>query len=236
MFKIKALYSLVFILSMLFVYFQLSGVDEVANFTGSLVVPCITVLYVISVRNKSSLLLMSLLAFSLSELISFLNFKGFYELEYYIGNALYIIAYLALTLEIVHHLNLKALLKYFKMHLLILVILNIYANYFLINIVKNYVPEFDYSMELVYNIFTISLLTVSILNYFFRFDNKSLLLFLGALFITLSEALQIAYYYLLKSNNLKIVFSFLIFMAYYLFYLQSNLKYDKVFMVSKEVY
>lgn len=236
MLRTKAIQSVIFIITIFFVYFQLSRLDNMAFILGTLVVPAITVLYIFSVRKKSIPILTSLIAFSLSELISLFSIDQFSDFDYYIGNALYIIAYLSLTVEILNHLNLKNLFRYFKWHLLVLVLLNVYANYFLINIVKNYVSKSDYSIELMYNIFTIALLTVSILNYFFRFDKKSLLLFLGALFITLSEALQIAYYYLLDSMKLKIVFSFLIYMAYYLFYIQSNVKYEKLFVTSKEAY
>lgn len=236
MLRTKAIYTFVFAIITAFVCLQFFGRDQLAHIFEVLTVPAIALLYLSNVRDRSYFILTSLIAFSLSEALSFFTLSGYYDFDYYIGNGLYMIAYLALILEIISHLNVKTLLRHFKLHLLILVILNIYANYLLLDIVKDYVPETDYSIEVVYNIFTILLFTVSMLNYFFRFDKKSLFLFLGALFITFSEALQIAYYYPLASeaNNLKIIFTLLIFSAYYLFYKQAGLQYNRVLVFSNE--
>lgn len=232
MFQTKATYIPVLLFCLLFVYFQMNNFDLLAHISSALVVPFIAMLYIVTTKEKSRYLLASLVAFSVSELFTFLKIGVSDSLNYYVGNILYIIAYLALIIEIVRSMDFKALVKYFRMYLVVFLILNIYANYYLINIVKDYVPTRDFSVELVYNIFTILLLTVSVVNYFFRFDKKSLLLFLGALLITLSEAFQIAYYYLVENGKtIKVVFYMLIFAAYYLFYFQSKYNYDRVMLL-----
>ena len=47
--------------------------------------------------------------------------------------------------------------------------------------------DIDYYFELVYNIITLSLLSIALLNYFYRDNQKSLYLFLGVLCLVFSE-------------------------------------------------
>lgn len=233
MFKSKVLVSFIILFSMLFIVFQSNENYWMADISRALIVPFITLLYLVSNKNKSIYFTLFLVAFSISDLISIFSFYVPNNLEYYLGNSLYITAYLALSYEIILSINFKYIFKYFKAHLLVLLILNIYANYVLLGIQKEYeyLTVIEFSFEIVYNIFTILLLSVALLNYFYRDDKKAFVLFLGTLCIVVSEVIQIAYYYIpeVEDNDiLGFAYSLLLILAFYFYYSQSKLDYEEV--------
>jgi hypothetical protein len=86
----------------------------------------------------------------------------------------------------------------------------------------------EYFIELTYNIATLILLSASLLNYFYRDDRKSFLLFIGSLCIVFSEVIQVAYMYIEEKNLLIFSSSIFSVLAFYFFYLQSNLINQKI--------
>jgi len=102
----------------------------------------------------------------------------------------------------------------------------------LLKILNEYVSGIELSLELLYNIFILSLLTVSLLNYFYRDDKKAMILFLGSLCISFSEVIQIAYYYIVDRQLLNVTYSMLLILAFYLFYVQSKLEYEELLIVA----
>ena len=235
MYKSKVLIIFVILLCLLFIVFEFNENYWMAEVSRSLIIPFITAIYLINKKNKSVYFTLFLVAFSVSDLISVLGYVFPvipYDLEYYLGNSLYITAYVALSYEIIISLNFKYILKYFKLHIAILFMLNIYANYVLLNIVKEHVTGFDLRMEFFYNIFTLLLLTVSLLNYFYRDDKKAMVLFLGSLCITFSEVMQIAYFYISDKDLLNITYSILLILAFYFFYSQSKLEYEELLIIA----
>jgi hypothetical protein len=66
------------------------------------------------------------------------------------------------------------------------------------------------------------LLSVALINYMYRNDNKSMLFLIASIFIVFSEIIQLAYYYILPDNNLSFVYSLFFIIAMLFFYLQSQ--------------
>jgi len=219
-------------MGLLFIYFQFNENYWMADYSRALIVPIITLIYLISKKYKSLYFVIFLVAFSISDLLTLFSYSLPHDFEYYLGNLLYIIAYLSLTYEIVVSLSIKYILKYFKMHVAVLLGLNIYANYVLLKILNEYVSGIELSLELLYNIFILSLLTVSLLNYFYRDDKKAMILFLGSLCISFSEVIQIAYYYISDRELLNVTYSILLILAFYFFYVQSKLEYEELLIVA----
>ncbi len=206
-----------------------------AEVSKALIIPFITTIYLVNKKNKSAYFTLFLVAFAVSDIISILGYVFPtipYDLEYYLCNSLYILAYFVLSYEIVISLNIKYITKYFKMHIAILIALNIYANYVLLNIVSEYVAGFELKLEVVYNIFTLLLLTVSLLNYFYRGDKKAMVMFLGSLCITFSEVIQIAYFYISDKDLLNLTYSMLLILAFYFFYSQSKMEYEELLIIA----
>lgn len=229
--KSKVLVSFVLICYILFAIFEFSGYEKMSYYFHALIVPLITVLYVLFIKRKSKLFLMFLICYSLSDLlgvvIDLLPLDGsqeLYDFQYYLGNSLYILAYIFLLFKINKSLDFKHVLKYYKMHLIVLIVLNIYLLYVIHDIINpNLVFESDYYLELTYNVVVLALLSLTLLNYFYRDNKKSLYLFLGALCIVFSEVMDIAYIYVVQRCILNFLSTTLALGAFYFFYQQSKL-------------
>jgi len=231
MYKSKVLIGFVLMCYILFAIFEFSGNEMIAFYFDSLIVPLITIIYILFVERKSKLFLMFLICYSLSDILGIVVDRMpydesllLYNFEYYAGNALYIIAYMFLIIKIGKSLNFKHVVKYFKMHLMVLSVLNVYLLYVLHAIINpNLVLESDYYLELTYNIVLLLLLSIALLNYFYKDNKKSLYLFLGALCIVFSEVMDVAYIYVAQRCFLNFLSTTLTLGAFYFFCQQSRL-------------
>lgn len=227
MYKSKALMVLALLLYVISVMFQFRGKDDIANSLKSVILPVITLLYFVTVKKKALLFTLFLVLFSVSELLIFIMNLIPYVVYYYLGNSLYILAYIFLIIEIFRSISLVHILKNYKIHLIVLIFLNVYIVYVLQVIVNPYVNKTnEYYVELVYNIIMLSLMSVSLLNYFYRDNVKSLYLFLAALCIVFGEVVWVAYTYISARNLLLVISTTLYILSFYFFYKQSNLSYD----------
>ncbi|GAA3791684.1 hypothetical protein GCM10022271_25120 [Corallibacter vietnamensis] len=195
----------------------------------SCIVPTITVFYFISVTKKSKYFVWFLLLFSFSDVLSFievhLESDLSFDLYYTFGNLLYIAGYLFLLLEVFKSISIKDVLKNYMVHLVVLTILNAYIVYVLMVIVNPYLSgSYLYYIEALYNIIILILLSVSLVNYLHNESKKSLLLFIGSLFIVFSEVIQIAYYYISERTLLQVASTFLFVIAFLFFYYQSKIE------------
>lgn len=231
--KSKVLVSFVLLLCMLFMVFQYNENYSMADVTRALIVPSITLLYLVGNRDKSMYFTLFLVIFSISDIVSLFGYYFPKNFNYYFCNSLYIIAYIALSYEIILSIDFKYICKHFIGHLFVLFILNIYSNYVLFGIEQEslYMTGLELSFEIAYNVFTLLLLSVSLLNYFYRDDKKALVLFLGTLCIVVSEVIQIAYYYIPEVEDdsvLSTTYSLLLIAAFYFYYSQTKLDYEEV--------
>lgn len=230
MYKSKVLVGFVLICYFLFAIFEFSGYEDVAYYFNSLIVPLITVLYFLLIKRKSKLFLWFLLSYSLADILGLVigvipdGPLWIYDFSYYVGNSLYILSYTFLIIKIGKSICFSHAIKHFKLHLLVLSILNVYLLYVLHAIIDpNLVLESDYYIELIYNIVVLLLLSISLLNYFYRDNKKSLYLFLGALCIVFAEVMDIAYIYIDQRCLLNFLSTTLALGAFYFFYQQSKL-------------
>lgn len=233
--KPKHLVSLILLCTLVFLVSFINGNLWLSNTAKSLVVPLFAVLYFVNSKEISPYFMIFLICYSISDLISIFGFSHELEWEYYIGNSLYIVAYLTFSFEILLSISKRHILKYFKAHVIVLLIVNVYANFVLIKFQSEYVSSLDYAMELFYNISTLILVSVSLLNYFYRDDKKALILFLGSLSIAVSEVIQIAYYYVMNgtdSNILNVSYSLFLILGFYFYYIQSKLEYEEVLVIA----
>ncbi len=231
MYKSKVLIGFVVLCYLLFAIFEFSGNEILAFYFNSLIVPLITILYVFFIKRKSKLFLMFLVCYSLSDILGIIidrmpydESQKLYDFEYYIGNALYIASYLFLIIKISKSLDFNYVLKKLKIHLIVLTVLNIYLLYVLHTIINpNTVLESDSYLETVYNLVLLTLLSLALLNYFYRDNKKSFYLFIGALCIVFSEVIDVAYIYIAQRCILNFLSTTLALSAFYFFYQQSKL-------------
>ncbi len=222
--KSKILIGLVIAFCAFFIVFEFNENQWMSSMIRALIVPTITLLYFLNAIKRPILFSLFLVLFSISELT--ILFSQFFpgESEYYIGNLLYIIAYACLIAQILKKVNLRYLFNNFRIHLIVLIALNVYVVYVLLKIQDPYIIGPEFLVEFIYNIVTLSLLSFALLNYFCKDDRKSLLLFLGSLCIVFSEVIQIAYFYISEKNLLNVTYSILLILAFYFFYYQSTLE------------
>lgn len=227
--KLKVMVSLVLLVYLGFVVFQFSSNDYWANALDAILLSLISIAYFQGSKTPNLYFSVFLICYSVSDLMFFIVDFIPYSYFYYVGNGLYIMAYMALLIKIVKSLSFQHILRNFKLHLFVLTVLNIYIAYVLQNIVNPYVAMTnEYFVEIVYNVSMLLVLTFSLLNYFYRDDKKSLLLFLGSLSIVFSEVLGVAYMYVAQQNLLNFLVTTLTLLAFYFYFTQSKLSNEEV--------
>ncbi|MBP0905183.1 hypothetical protein ACFSKN_17825 [Mariniflexile gromovii] len=235
--KSKVLVILALLLYILSVIFQLRSEDIIANALKSIILPVVTVLYFVTVNKKSLFFTLFLVLFSLSELMIFIAPYISHDFYYYVANGLYILAYAFLTIEVLKSISLSYSLKNYTIHILILTILNIYIIYVLQGIIAPYVVDAnEYYFELAYNIIMLILLSVTLINYFYRDNVKALYLFLGSLCIVFGEVIWVAYTYITARNFLQVISTTLFLFSVYFFYKQSKIEPDRVKWEEEKMY
>lgn len=225
MLKLKGLIGLVFLFYIGFSIFELKGVNNLSFIFESLIVPTTTLYYIFFSKNKNILFLLFLLSYSFSDLLTIIielstngDSKLLYDIEYYAGNSLYMLAYIFLIIKICKSLNFKYVFEHFKIHLIVLSIVNVYLLFVLqITIKSNVVADFDYYVEYLYNTIVFMLMSLAFLNYFYKDNQKSLYLFVGALFTVFSEIIALAHIYITSINVLSFLSTTLSLVAFFFF-------------------
>ncbi|WP_303318975.1 hypothetical protein Q4Q34_19555 [Flavivirga abyssicola] len=229
MYKSKVLVGCVLLVYVLFAINEFNGNDTLSFNLDCLITPLIALIYVIFVRRKNIFFLLFILCYSISDLMGIVIFYisdgkegNLKDFDYFVGNVLFIFAYVFLIIKISKSLNLFYVLKNFKIHLIVLTVLNIYLVYVLQVILSINIGD-GYYLEMAYNIVMLILLSVALLNYFYRDNKKSLYLFIGALCIVFSEVMQVAYFYIAQRSLLNFISTTLTLVAFYFFYQQAKL-------------
>lgn len=231
MYRSKVLIGNVLLCYLLFTIFEFCGCKTGAYYFHSLIVPLITLMYWFAIEKRSRLFFWFLLCYSVSDVIGLLLFvvpleneQKLYDFEYYLGNLLYIFSYLFLVIKISESLNFRDLLAYFKTHVIALLVLYVYLVFVLQGLIEDKLyEESDYYFELIYNIVSIALLPISLLNYLYNDNKKALMLFGGSLCIVFSEIIDVAHIYVLDFRVLNFLSTTFALIAFYLFYQQSKL-------------
>ena len=148
------------------------------------------------------------------------------DLFYYTANILYIISYIFLILRITSELDFKKVFTELTIPLIILVSLDVFCVVLVTDTTKGALDISQYILEFIYNAVIMALLSVALINYMYRNDNKSMLILIGSICIVFSEIIQLAYYYILEDDrSLGFIYSFFLVVAFIFFYLQSQVQF-----------
>ncbi|MEW4924198.1 hypothetical protein [Algibacter sp. 2305UL17-15] len=224
----KVLAFLVGIVYSLFVYFLFSGNTFEAECFSALILPILTLGYFCGAEKKSIYFIAFLVLYSISDLMVIVS-DVFSDIVYYfVGNSLYILAYVALVIEISKSLNLKEMLKHYKFSILVLLLLDSFIAYSLLDVVDPYLDlGSEYFIEITYNISMLLILSLALLNYFHQESRKAFYLLIGAICIVFSEVLNVAYMYVSHQNLLSFLTITLALVGFFFLYQQTKLKYKK---------
>jgi len=233
--KSRLLSGIIIALTISFIGFEIFQVELLGGIVRGLILPLLTVLYCVSGKSKSNYFFYFLLFYSLTEFSGVFAYFAYYSVIvdntlYYGGNLCYITAYIFLILEVLKSINFKSVINRFPVHIIILLVLDIYSVYLVseIAVKSDYLSGWlDYSIEIFYNIVVMLLLTVTLVNYISRDSKKAMNLLLGALCIVFSEVMQVAYFYVSDKNILNVTYSVLLIFAFCFFYIQSNMNYSR---------
>lgn len=223
------------ILSIIFVFLKIFKFGFYADLSSAALLIMFTALYVRqtnALKKRNPFFLLFLVCFALSEIVAF--FSNFILLDYedtdyiyYISNILYMLAYTFLILRCVISMNLSDILKKFPVTLAILIALSVFCVTLITETAQTQLNTSEYITELLFNVVVMTLLSVSLIGYMSKSDNKSMLFFIGCMFIFFSEMLQLAYYYIDELVHLAASYSLFIVLAFVFFYQQSKLKHEK---------
>lgn len=224
--KLKIFGSAIALLYILFSIYLFSGESLVAYNIGLFLCPVIALMYFLYVRRKTIAFSLFLFFYSLSQILALFSLYMPSKVDYVIGNSLYILAYTSLLIEICRTVCVLNVLKEYKLHVVILLAANIYIIYLLQSIVLDPIVMYslEYFIELIYNIIILLLLSISLLNYFYKDSRKSFFMFLGSLCIVFSEVLGVAYLYMGHQLMLNFISTTLYFIAFIFLFKQSKIK------------
>lgn len=222
-------------LTVSFIGFQIFQQDIIAGILRACILPLVTVLYCLSGKSRSGYFFSFLVFYAISEFLGGFSYFAYYSMTvdnilFYVGNLCYIMAYICLILEIFKSINLKSVMSRFPVHVVILVILDIYSVYLVseISVNSDYLNgTLDYTIEVIYNIVVMLLLTLSLLNYISRDSKKAMNLLLGSLCIVFSEVIQVAYFYVSDKNILHVTYCVLLIFAFCFYYIQAGMTYSR---------
>ena len=206
--------------------------EDMADNFQAIIVPVLALYYCSNNHCKKKSFFYFLLLFGLGDLLGIFYYNIYISdavdtAFYFTCNLLYIAAYLVLIYEVIRSLNIAQILSRFTVHIIILLVLDIYC-VMLVSDVAVKSDElwnvYEHVLEFVYNAVIMTLLTVTLINYLNKDTKKAMNLLLGALCIVFSEVIQVAYYYVSDINILGIAYSVLLLLALFFFYLQATME------------
>ena len=198
---------------------------------STLMLVSLTILYSGWTKSKSNFFFWFLVTFTLGNILGFSAYYGPLIEEnginyyYYGANTLFIIAYIFLITKITASINIKEVFKELAIPIIILFLLDVFCVVLVTDTTKGALSIYEYTLEFIYNAVIMALLSVALIDYMYRNDNKSMLFLLGSICIVFSEIIQLAYYYILEDRSLGFIYSFFLVIAFLFFYLQSQVAY-----------
>lgn len=230
----KFLSVLILTLSLFFLGLQFKGLEIEAAGVRALAICLLAFLYFINVKSKHPFFILFIIFFALSEILNYVtwivdfNFIEDIDYFYYIGNGLYILAYIFLTTRIVVALDVKKAFLKFPVQIILLAILGLFFVYFVSDTTRKELTYNEYYLELLYNAVIMLLMAIALINYMYRDDKKSMNLLIGTICIMFSEVIQLAYFYIADINLLNVLCSMFLVFAFLFFYLQSRLEHRRI--------
>lgn len=229
----KILITILIILSVSFLGLQVLQFETQASALRALLLIVLTVFYYLTIKDKKRFFYLFLVSFTIAEILNFTSmFVSFVsengaDYSYYLINALYILSYIFLIIKVLGDMNLKEIIRKFPIHIIVLLVLDVFCVITVTETTKGLLSNAEYALEFSYNTIIMLLLTITLINYIYREDKKSMNLLIGSIFIVFSEVIQLAYFYISAINILNVICSFFLVMAFIFFYLQSRLIYQK---------
>jgi hypothetical protein len=227
----RILKALLLLLGVTFVILQGLAFEVEGAAVSSAMLILLTLLYCKWTENKTKHFFWFIVTFTLAHVLSYASYyvidfrEDQIDYFYFGANFLYILAYLFLIIGILRGLDLKKVFSELSIPIFVLIILDIFCVYIVSGTTENVLEIYEYSLEFFYNTVVMTMLSVGLINYMYRNDNKSMLFLIGSICIVFSEIIQLAYFYILSHNDLGFIYSLFLVLAFVFLYLQSQLEF-----------
>ena len=178
----KVLKGLLLLLGGIFIVFQGMTFETEGAATSAIVLVLLTFVYLKWTDKKNKYFLWFLIIYTVAHLASFGAwfgpeiYEGDVDYFYYFTNILFIIAYLILSLKMITQLNFRLVFSQLSIPIFILVILDIFCVSLVTATAVSTMNVYEYVLEYSYNAIVMILLSVALINYMYRNDNKSMML------------------------------------------------------------
>jgi hypothetical protein len=224
----KVIKVLFVLLGGVFIILQGGGFEVEGAAISALLLLLLSLFYSRTTERKSKFFFWFLATFTLAHAFNCLAYylpylqDGEVDYPYYGTNILYILSYIFLIIKILKDLDLRHVFSELSVSILILLVLDVFCVIMVTATAEDVLSFYQYSLELVYNGVIMALLSVALINYMYRNDNKSMYFLVASMCIVFSEIIQLAYFYILDESSLGYIYSFLLVVAFSFFYLQSQ--------------
>ena len=186
--------SLILLSSVVFAVSTLLSFNLSYHISRLLIIAMFFVLYLFSNKTENFFFGLFLLATAISETAYFIHFFYKKTFLFYIGSIVNTIAYICLFNHVIVNLKLSVLFRKYVLHLIVSLAIGIYG-FMLLNSMMghhdNTFKDFLYVMDLSYNLFITLVFVFSFINYVYKGNKKTLILFVACLCIVASEFLWI---------------------------------------------
>lgn len=224
----KILVLVVSILYLLAVYAVYATNQHIAEYFIMPIASIVTIFYFFCVKKKSKHVALFLLFFAISDVMDIWSFGLSQHWVYYIGNLLYIAAYILIIFCVLYKISFRYIYKKHKISTFVLLSLSVYIVYVLMQVVTSAkgaeLSTWDCILEILYFSSAQGLLIATLLKFFFYDSKKTFLIFIAALCIMMSEVLYSAHLYISNENFLLLFTTFLNTLALMLMYIQSDIE------------
>jgi hypothetical protein len=227
----KILKVVLLLLGGLYIIFQGFAFEIEGAVVSTIMLVLLTILYCGWTKNSTNFFVGFLVAFTLAHILSLYSYyapeigKDQIDYYYYGANTLYIIAYILLIIKIIRGLDIRAVISELTIPILILIVLDVFCVSIVTDTTGDALIGNEYKLEYIYNAVLMTLLSVALINYMYRNDNKSMLFLVGSICIVFSEIIQLAYFYILPHNDLGFIYSLFLVIAFLFFYIQSQFEF-----------
>ncbi|MBC2845482.1 hypothetical protein [Winogradskyella flava] len=219
------------LLGVVFIVLQGFAYKAEGDAIGTLMLVLLIVMYLKWTEDKNRYFIGFLILFSIGHLLDFYSWygpaidEGNIDYYYYGVNILSILSYVFLTIRFASKLKFKKVFAELAIPMVILIILDIFCVVLVTDTTKGaLLSAHEYALEFIYNAIIMTLLSVALITYMYRNDNKSMLFLIGSICIVFSEIIQLAYYYIVVDDKeLGFIYAFFLVVAFVFFYLQSQL-------------
>jgi len=221
------------LLAAAFVVFQSLTLEIHSAGTSALAFLLLNILYYKYTENKSKLFMGFLTLYTIAQFVGFISYfmpidfdSPYGDFYYYFSNIFCITAYILLICSIIKKLDIRKIFAQLYIPIIILLVLDIFSLTIFSETTEHTLSKAENNFEYIYNAVVMILLSIALINYMYRNDNKSMLILIASIFIVFSEIIQFAYYYILQDNNLSFVYSFFLVLAFIFLYLQSQVQFE----------